>query len=318
MYLRIVIKFLFVVVFIISSSSVASGRVDPSSRPRVQGKATYYKFNGSPVAIYHETGIIFDSGSPMAAISERLLGPKKFSYFDLVRIRNRRNGCFTYAFIVDNGPLRSGRVIDLSPYSFEKLCEGLNVGVLDVDVELVERYCQPPQAGNKMPNCRVDPRELSRKVVSLKNSLEKDNNIQALVQKPLTHTLGLVSSVTPPPIKQFLSSASQIKNEISAWLLIRNYLAQAVNERKEQAADFQHFLFSKDMLQKSKEMSYAELQAILQQQHNKIVYYRNMNVQLEAYNLLNSLNYGVYPEFRDKSRIWQPYDVAHGIILLSN
>ncbi len=277
----------------------------------LNGRATYYDIRG-PVAISSEMGgFAYEPKLPMIAAAQHVLSKGLLAYGDLVQITNCDNGKVTLAYVTDTGPMYaergSGRILDLSPRVFRELAP-LEQGVINVSVRVVRRYCDPPVSGNKMPNCRIDPKKLPEMIVALNNSLNKGNNPIDFVTRPLdpnnNNLLKSVASRLPSfeltdNISDHFSRISQIKTEIEAWMLKKHYLSEQVQQKSKQVDELEETLSKQsglilDGLRKSREMSLLRAQAIIEYQSTKVLDYREINHLVNYYNYLTGLNYGIY------------------------
>lgn len=92
------------------------------------GKTSYYdnKHQGKLTA----NGEIFDKNQLTCA-------HKELPFETICRVTNLANGKSVVVRVNDRGPFISGRIIDLS-YKAMKALDGINAGVIDVQVEIME------------------------------------------------------------------------------------------------------------------------------------------------------------------------------------
>lgn len=92
--------------------------------------ACYYhdKFNGRKTA----SGAIFDNKKQTAA-------HKKLPFGTEVKVTNRANGKWVRVIINDRGPFVRGREIDLTKKAFMDITDDPKKGLLDVDIEIIEK-----------------------------------------------------------------------------------------------------------------------------------------------------------------------------------
>ena len=111
----------------ITSKSTSNLKTKPYKKKVV---ACYYhdKFNGRKTA----SGAIFDNKKQTAA-------HKKLPFGTEVKVTNRANGKWVRVIINDRGPFAKGREIDLTKKAFMDITDDPQKGLLDVDIEIVEK-----------------------------------------------------------------------------------------------------------------------------------------------------------------------------------
>ncbi|MDD5150451.1 MAG: septal ring lytic transglycosylase RlpA family protein [Flavobacterium sp.] len=111
---------------ILDTLSIEKGKLVPYKK---EAHASYYadKFNGKKTT----SGIKFDNNKYTAA-------HKKLPFGTKVKVTNLANGKSVIVEVIDRGPFVKSREIDLSKRAFMEIAKNKGVGVMMVNIEIIE------------------------------------------------------------------------------------------------------------------------------------------------------------------------------------
>lgn len=110
-----------------TTSIIDSAVIVPMYKEKAHASYYHDKFNGKKTA----SGILFDNNQFTAA-------HKKLPFGTQVKVTNIANGKSVIVTITDRGPYSKNREIDLSKAAFKNIASNNDVGVILVNLEIIE------------------------------------------------------------------------------------------------------------------------------------------------------------------------------------